>query len=300
MKVAIIGLRRSGTTIVWRSLCQSLACAGYNEPFNPLYESLPAQDELQTRADMIEIWRENPERFQKLFAPIERLEELRSGLTKRQHEYFAYLSGKRLRWCMNTTRCHYKLNELKEIEPDLVLVHLYRHPFSFVTSHMVPSRTRRGVKASVKRWLLERDFWSRTKRYDFWHVEEVTRDSTAPSFKERLREAGFVNQPADVEPAVAVLLKYWSLHYRHAEEIGPQLFGRRFISCSFESCCRDPAVLLRMITGIAGPQDAPSPANIETHIHPPNPPFQPTNPSWREFARVARVPDEFLVDRAWE
>jgi hypothetical protein len=277
VRVFILGLRRSGTTIFWQTLRQDTALTCFNEPFNPLLRELPEEIPNGSRAEMIDVFRRDPEHFWQVFAPIGRIEELQEGMCDRQRSYLRFLLDSSGSVCFDTTRCHFKVAALAEEAPDAVVVHLKRHPAAMASSHLIPSGSG-GRRAS---WLVKRygevGFWRRHDRFNNWGVEDLVGRHPDGLFGQRLRESGL--DPAAVHrlPAVGKLLAYWKICSDRVDRDGRRLYGDRFLSVRFEEFCRQPQQVVEAIYHRAGVR----PPDIDVaRIHPPRPPHAPSHPMW--------------------
>src|SRR5262245_38182699 len=90
--IAIVALRRSGTTTLWRLLRQDKRYRCYDEPFSRLLVNLPAENKKRVWAEFIELFNRDPARFRATYAPIPRPEEVTRGLTDRQRAYLEFLT----------------------------------------------------------------------------------------------------------------------------------------------------------------------------------------------------------------
>ena len=183
--IAVVALRRSGTTALWNLFRQDARYTCYDEPFSHLLHDLPVDNVKRTRAEFIALYNRDPDRFRSLYAPIPRGEETVRGLSEKQVEYLEYfLEGGPT--AFDVTRCMGKIPAIHAIIPDAVLVHLYRHPVAFASSHLLPSdrfdplglRKRRNRSTAL----------TRSGRFNGWGMEELLRtkwiDTTNTLFAE--------------------------------------------------------------------------------------------------------------------
>ena len=91
MRIFILGLRRSGTTIFWKMFRQDPRLLAVNEPFNPALSEMPVEIPNRSRRELIEIFREDPRDFWRRFAAIGTTEELHDDLTDRQRDWLQFL-----------------------------------------------------------------------------------------------------------------------------------------------------------------------------------------------------------------
>ena len=85
IKLIIVGLRRSGTTIFWESLRQDHSLRCYDEPFNPLLQSLtgPLLETIKNPEEFQELLRDDTLGFWERFAPIDTSSELHGCFSDR-------------------------------------------------------------------------------------------------------------------------------------------------------------------------------------------------------------------------
>lgn len=140
--IVILGLRRSGTTALWRLFRQDPARTAYDEPFLPLLAQVPRPEPKGVQDEYAALWRRDPDAFRAAFAPVPRPEEVRPGLTPAQAGWLAFLRADGP-VAIDVTRCHAKIAALAAALPGAVLVHLHRRARAVVRSHLVPSDGRR-------------------------------------------------------------------------------------------------------------------------------------------------------------
>lgn len=290
MRIFILGLRRSGTTIFWKMFRQDARLLAVNEPFNPALSEMPVELPNESRRELIEIFREDPQDFWRRFAAIATTEELHEHLTDRQRDWLRFLLDRQSHFVMDATRCHFKLAALHALAPDAVVVHLYRGPASMTTSHLVPTGSGgfRG-SAHVRAWR-RLTFWGRTKRFDNWGIQTIVSNNPESLFGQRMRELGMDPEPLYELPAVARILAYWRVMYERIEADGARLFGDRFLSVRFEDFCERPKDTVAQVYGALGEEP---PAELESfRVHPPHGAYQPGDARWPRFMDAVGIPSE--------
>jgi hypothetical protein len=289
IKLIIVGLRRSGTTIFWETFRQDRRLRCYDEPFNPLLLALTGSQlgMIKHPEEFQELLRAEPVAFWERFAPIDPSSELHGQLSDRQVAYLRHLAETGEHVILDTTRCLFKLQALKQQAAQAVLVHLYRPPAANATSHMLPTSANRA-RTKVRRFLNTRDFWTRNDRYDYWMFERLVGDSPHSLFAHRLREIGLDAQRVYSLPAVGKLLAFWRVHYERAERDGKRLFGERFISQNFDEFTRDPAASMQRIYDA---MELKMPPLDFSRIRPAKAPFDADSPKWSEYAKLLELPE---------
>lgn len=287
--IGIVALRRSGTTTLWRTLRQDTRFRCYDEPFSPLLRRLPADHRKRVWAEYIELFEADPELFRTKYAPIPRAEEMTRGMSLEQKAYLGFLTSAGPT-VFDVTRCTGKIPELKQVVPDAVLVHLYRHPAAFVSSHLLPSDRREllGVRRLVNRLT----FFTRSSRFDGWGFEQLSRTGPVQATRQLLAEVGVDLPPAtEAVPAAQRLLSVWLGAFRLAEREGPALFGERFVSLPFEGLCSKPQSHLEDIYALADVD--PAPLDL-SGIRPATPGYRVGDPTWRALAERAGFDEDEL------
>jgi hypothetical protein len=295
MRIFILGLRRSGTTIFWETFRQDPRLVCFNEPWNPMLRELPAELPNLSRRELIEVFRKDPGAFWRQFAPIGRSEELQDDFSDRQAAYLRYLIDPFAATCIDETRCHFRLGALAKLVPDATLVHLFRAPAAFATSHLVATGSG-GRRAG--RLALARDrvgFFTRGDRYNHWGMEELIGREPDSMFGLRLREIGV--DPARVQalPAVGRLLAFWRLAYETIERDGPRHFGARFVRVSFERFCRSPREVVEEVYAAAG---ARAPELDLTRVRPASRAHRADDARWRRLFERVGLAESWLADSA--
>lgn len=280
--IAIVALRRSGTTTLWRLFRQDRRYRCYDEPFSRLLGDLPAEGTKQVRTEFIELFNRDPAKFRAAYAPILRSQETTREMTPAQKSYLRFLAAD-MPIVFDETRCMGKIAELRDVLSEAVLVHLHRHPAAFATSHLLPTDGHKfwGLRALVNR----RTFFDRSYGYNGWGMEELSRTDHVETTRALLAEVDVALPPRTKRvPAAQRLLTLWLGAYRLAEREGPRHFGARFVSLGFESLCADPAASLAAIYARA----CVPPCSIDVSgVRPAAPGFAVNDPRWRALAAEA-------------
>ena len=293
MRIFILGLRRSGTTIFWETFHQDRRLHCFNEPWNPMLRELPVDIPNRSRREFIEIFRKDPPAFWRHYAPIGRLEELQDDFSDRQVAYLRYLIDPFDSTCIDETRCHFRLGALQKVVPDAIVVHLFRAPAAFATSHLIATGSG-GFRANrLARSWGRIGFFTRGDRYNHWGLEELIGRHPDSLFGLRLREIGL--DPAAVYglPAVGRLLAFWRLAYETVERDGPRLFGARFVSVPFERFCRNPRAVAEEVYAAAGSQ---APELDLSRVEPAKRAHRAADARWRRLFEQVGLAETWLSD----
>ena len=290
MQLIIVGLRRSGTTAFWRPFRQDDRMVAYDEPFNPNLIQLPNEHPKAIRSEFMNLHHRDPRLFWRTFAPIGLTEELMDGLTERQTAYIEFLGRSAGgSFVLDTTRCHFKIKHLAEAFPEAVLVHLFREPVAFVSSHLLPTGSeqgRAGRAALLARRTIRRvGFWSVAAGYDNWGLESLIGNHSDSMFGIRLRERGIRPETVFALPAAGRLLAFWRLAFETAQAAGADEFRDRFLSIPFERFAENPGRTLHTVyskTGLGPPQ-------FDNDVGAPNPGFRAKDRRWSEMAEAVGI-----------
>ncbi len=306
MRIIILGLRRSGTTAFWRTWRQDERFACYDEPFNPFMVRAddPNWNELPFMEKRL-LWERDPKGFWDHFASINRLDELRRGMSDHQQVYLEWLFESAEHVCVDVTRCHFKIADLKQLAPDAVLIHLRRPPQNWLTSIALPSSTNmnriknprlrmwRKFRKSTRNLLSRRRFWEVQSGFGFHAYEEIMGTGPRSLFGYRLREVGLDPELVCRLPLVGRLLALWKLYGEEVETQGAKHFKDHFISINFNAFCRSPEEAISQVYSRLGRK---MPLLDFSAIHPPPPPFDPLAPQWRELFDATQIDRKWLTD----
>jgi hypothetical protein len=292
-RIFILGLRRSGTTIFWESFRSDPRLRCFNEPWNPVLRELPVEIPNRSRREFIELFRQDPRAFWRHFAPIELIEELQEDLSDRQVAYLRYLIDPFDAICIDETRCHFRLGALREAVPDATIVHLFRAPAAFATSHLIPTGSGGFRAGRLVRARGRMSFFSRDGRFNNWGMEELIGRHPESLFGLRLHEIGLDPAAVQALPAAGRLLAFWRLAFETVERDGPRLFGDRFLSVSFEGFCRTPREVVERVYAAAG-MHAP-PLDL-TRIKPANRAYRAGDPRWHRLFEQVGLAESWLHD----
>ena len=287
MRLFILGLRRSGTTVFWESFRPDRRFACYDEPFNPILNELPAPEPKGTRDEWIALFRRNPERFWRLFSPIAGVEELQESLSDRQREYLEYVVASSENCVMDMTRCHFKLEALREVVPDAFVVHLYRAAAPWVSSHLGARGS--GWRGRMRSAIDRLSFFERSHRYGYWGIEQIIADSPETLFGQRAAENHLDPAAVYEMPAIGRMLAYWKVLYDRIERDGPRVFGRRFCSVAFSDFCVDPIGTVRRIYDFIGVK---APALELKGVHGPRPAYREKDLRWKLYGRKIGIAED--------
>jgi len=222
----ILGLRRSGTTAFWKQFRRDRNLKCFDEPFSEQLIRLPSEHPKMVWSEYRDIFDLDPSLFWRYYAPIHRVEELRSDFHPRQATYINWLAQQSKNTVFDLTRCHLKLEALSELLPDARVIHLKRSRSAFTSSHLIPSRSGRFGK--LRSLGYTRSFWDRKSGFDSWGMESLAGTSPASAFGLGIGRLGGDAEAFYRAPACVRLGVMWEWFGWHVDREGPRLFGSRF------------------------------------------------------------------------
>ncbi len=308
MRVIIVGLRRSGTTAFWRTWRQDKRFVCFDEPFGSGLTQINDsswKDLAYSRIEMRKLWERDPLAFWNNFAPIQRSDEFRRGMSSDQRSYLSWLFESARHVCIDVTRCHFKIAQLKQVAPDAILVHLRRPPQNWLTSIALPShekvnwiqsghwRTWRKFTRNTRNALSKRRFWTAKRGFGFQGYEEILGYGSDSLFGFRLRESGMDPETICRLPLVGRLLALWKLFGDEVESEGPKHFGNHFFSINFNDFCGAPRGVIEPIYERLGEE---APLFDFGGIRPPPTHFDPQAPQWLKLFEALEIDNRWLAD----
>lgn len=262
--VLIFGLKRSGTTIFWRSLSRDPRLTGYDEPFRPDIAFFVAAGR-DPEANYTE-YLARPELVFDTWVPMsEPFDVLLDRLTGPQRRWLQALTTSAPRTCIDMVRGHARIQQIRRAIPDALIIHLVRDPRCFVTSHLRPKG----------RWMspaLPERFFDYRGSFDFWQYHRVC------------QQLGFSG------PAHVALLRLWKLMYGVAAAQSPDLTIR------YQDFALDPRATLAPVYE----RLELDPPDLEyADVHPPRPPHAPEHPGWSAALRALAIPQLMIHRGPW-
>ncbi len=248
MSLFVLGLRRSGTTILYDALREDPGLTCFYEP---LREQAPtigggsgARDDdafaaTRERRDAFMADR-YPDMQPELFnwgGPRAPELELDSELPPFIGEFLASLLESAPHVAIKETRLHHKLGDLARIAPDAGVIHLTRDPRAVTASMLLGRRRRTDIYPDADTF-----FTARTGRR-LWSSRRI---SEAASGSLRALEL-----PNDIPDFLRPLI-VWKLAFQATDEAGRRLFADRYVRVRLENLRADPAGELARIYAAEG------------------------------------------------
>lgn len=289
MNLFVIGLRRSGTTILFDALGQDPDLRCFYEPLREDSETIGGGSGATT-IDVFADTRDKRDRFRAENYPELQVElfnwggprapeiELDPDLPEHISGLLASLLAEAPEVVIKETRLHHKLGAVAELDPDAAIVHLVRDPRAVCASMLLGRRRRTDIYPDADTF-----FTARTGRR-LWASRRI-----AENLLERYRT---LELQADIPDFLRPLL-VWRAAFATTTDDGERLFGERYSMVRLEDLRADPAGELERIYGLLGRQ-APQPVtawaqeNIrrDATIHLAN------DPRWAQGARAVGMERE--------
>ena len=280
MQIFICGLYRSGTTITWKTLAQDKNLASFDEPFNENLLDLPQLSLPGDNACYLPRFYENPELFRAKVEPIYPPQDLKSEFTAKQKEYLQWLLAPYNAINVDFTRCTFKLDALRKMYPDALIIHLRRSPVAFTSSHVSVSYKAPGLKAAFGRFYRKKTFFTRKSHYDFYNYQKIIEQYSSADFAYLLPQLkNYKNKNLQELPAYINLL----LLHKHNQNIVDKFVATHpynFMEWQFENFAKHPEKHFQQIYrhfAIEMP-------NFDfSHLKPPNLGYLPDSDKWDIF-----------------
>lgn len=273
----ITGLRRSGTTAIWRMFRKLEGFTCYDEPFNPkLATDLPEQHRKGTWDEFIELWNSDHDAFTEKLTTISLVHEMTPQLTKRELDYLLYLA--RIPTIIDFTRLNFKVHEVLEKVPDTVVLYLFRSPAAFATSHLINSENRKFLRQRYYRTM----FFSSVIGFNSWGLES---NFLSPGFAELVENCGIIpRKPLRKLKSVEKLLLIWLTARRHSEKtIEEETNGRVFVTSYEDIIDGRSNGLAKAIAALGLEEDH----LATTHLRDYSLGYRHRNPVWSNLSRNA-------------
>lgn len=307
--IFIIGLRRSGTTVLFDILQEDMSSACFYEPLCA-GRATPGGGSgikpIDHNADL--------RRFRMDFAARHGLPASNApfnfgaprdvALEAGDHDlgdmlraYLREMAEVAPHTVLKFVRATFLVSDLHAIAPQAVLVHVRKNPLRFVVSHLIGRRRARGPVRELARRLVygptltlddltaDRVFTKR-RTFDTWSQERV-----ADHYLRTLPHGDILRR----KPAYYRLLLLWKHFNERIETDARRLFGDRYVPITNEQLARDPAAVLGHVYEAADlPVSEAAVAWGVQHLKPPRPlPFA-DDPRWREAFNELGIDSAYL------
>ncbi len=248
MNLFVVGLRRSGTTIVHDALREDPDLSCFYEPLREDDETIGGgsgardEDAFASTREARERFRAEryPELHSELFnwgGPRDPAVELEPELPDHVRDLLAHLLGSNGDVAIKETRLHHKLGAIAGIAPDAAVVHIVRDPRAVTASMLLGRRRRTDLYPDAETF-----FTARTGRR-LW--------SSRPISEELIERRRSLELPADIPDFLRPLL-LWKSAFETTNGDGERLFGDRYAIVRLEDLRADPRRELERIYALVG------------------------------------------------
>jgi hypothetical protein len=282
--VAIHGLRRSGTTILWEAFRTDPALRCFDEPFHPRLAHGARDNHKGT-------WREMSAHLIDATqppAPINPHDELLAGSTREQIAWLGSLCASHDRVVVDIVRGWNRAPELHAACGPVLTVHLVRDPVSWVTAHLLPTgqKTRLGQVANLYR---KHSFFRRHGFYDGYQYETIVNAALAqdhPVFRFVRPSAAALRRAPAYEKLLAF---WWGANVTLAQRLASAC--ARSLMLTLAEFSRAPEAELRRVAEAAGWAEM----RVDTRaVRPVKPAFNVEQPQWQAAAARLGLPEDLF------
>jgi glycosyltransferase involved in cell wall biosynthesis len=257
--VFIIGLKRSGTTIFWKTFRGDNRFVCFDEPFRPHLRAY-VENGINDKKGTMDEYLTRPRLTKNHWSCIQPYEEQIAKFLGHQVLYLKEMLNTSENVCIDFVRCHSKMTHLRKIAPDALIIHLVRDPRAFVTSHLKP----------YQKWLspkLPEDFFAYDGWFDFWQYQTL---ANILGFK------GFAHEQ---------LMQIWNHFTRLVEMQQPDL------TIQFENFATKPDSTIQQVYEFLEMEYH----QLDfLPVHPPNPPYGLEDSRWEDVMEEYRVDRRYL------
>jgi hypothetical protein len=248
VNLLLLGLRRSGTTILYDALDEDPGLRCFYEPLREDSESVGGGSGARD-IDVFAETRELREQFRAERHPGLQIElfncggprapelELDPGLPDHVAGLLTELLDQAPDVAIKETRLHHKLGAIAEIDPEAAIVHLLRDPRAVTASMLLGRRRRTDIYPDAEAF-----FTARTGR-GLWSSRRISENLAARS--------GSLDLPVDIPDFLRPLL-VWKAAFETTDGDGRRLFSDRFMQVRLEDLRADPQGALGRIYGLLG------------------------------------------------
>lgn len=252
--VLISGLRRSGTTVFWETFRQDSRLLCFDEPFHPCLWSDPGSNHKGTWTELLDVRSRSGMKLP-LQAAIAPLDELSTDATTEQQEYLCNLFAQHSRVIVDCVRTWSKLQVLSDTPNPPLIIHLVRHPTTWVTAHLLPSSRNPGYRMRMANIYRRLSFFHRYGFYNNWQYQDIIDASlrskphqTSTLWDEIDKSAAEIA----AQPAYRKLLALWWAAVRRTESQLASLPPERHVTVTMEEFQTTPNSVFESLYQKAG------------------------------------------------
>ncbi|GEM_PF-3164889 len=313
MNIYLIGLRRSGTTIIFDAFYQDKDLYLLYEPLNPAVK-MKGGGSMATDIDYNEKIRMMRQAFIKKKGLNKNVSDFNFGagsnfmLESSKHElprfireYLSFLIHSESNTVLKFVRATFLIDQLHHIAPDSYMIHIQKNPIRFATSHLFGIRDKRLSGISLLKRKTSRalgrysnkyektdpeDFFNIKTGYNHWSQEDIA--------NYYIREVA-KRKDLEEQPAYIKLLFIWKEFNERMIADGQKYFGDKFLSIDHESFCKNP---VEQISGIYKYLNLEVPQKViqwaKDNVNAPRPLYAADDPRWKSALEMLEIDLKYL------
>jgi hypothetical protein len=292
--IVVVGLRRSGTTALWRSFQQLPEFIGLYEPFNPKLARPTAVDHKQVWADLRAIAARDPVEFARLCTPIAPIDEASDVMSAANADYLRWLldGAASSNVVLSMVRCGFKLRALHNLVGPSVLLHISREPVAWIASHLHP--TEQGSSYAQQRLRARLPVVRERSMPRDYALDRVV---ASPAFTARLDATGISAARFRRLTAAQRLYLLWLLHERQVQADGRAVWPAAQRLVSHAEFVSAPAPVVADALTLAGVvADSAAIQQATEHVRAYRPAGAPASVSARIARDVAALKADTAID----
>lgn len=254
MNIIIIGMRRSGTTILFDCLYEDKRFDSYYEPFchgkiniggGSGEKQIPYGEKINNARREF-IWQKkldiSPEYFN-LGAPQKPEMEFEKRTPLVHREYLSFIATKNEHTLMKFVRVSHKVETLHKLFPDARIIHIVRDPRRMAMSHIFgknrkASNSMKAIKLQLLQAMKRRRFFYLKTGFNNWSSEKLINYfiTSCPKY------ANFENSPSYEK-----IMLLWKVLYDKTREDCLDFFGSNYLELRHEDLCTKPIHTMEVI-----------------------------------------------------
>lgn len=288
--ILISGLRRSGTTVFWESFRQDQNNCCIDEPFHPELWSGLRQNNKDTWTELGEVWGLGNEPPVAGALPIHPYNELDPPRSVQQYQYLNQFYSSDRRGVVDSVRIWPRLGEFVSHLDSVFVIHLVRHPKTWVTAHLLPSNSNPSWRRKLTNVYRRNSFFRRGGLYNNWHYQDIIEHSFhSTSGQELWRAINLDPSELSSAPAFIKLLAFWWAATVRSEIEIAQLCADRHMILSMDEFIANPQETIEAIYDRCG-WELPTSLNFD-HVRQQRKSWEGPSVHWEKGMHYTGIPE---------